>query len=189
MVSGQDCQDDYDSWGSTRGGTNAQPPIGSCHGHRHALENRLQLGRLLNKDKDGANRSGGWVLALGTVAAIAILFAPLPRPVVAQSAVEWLAPGDLGSILALALAAAGFWLFRKRVWPRGPHEYRRLRSGIILAVLQAVLLRGAVELGYRAEALSWKWWPAGAWLSMPWFLTTGFAAMLLGSRLGMLVSS
>jgi len=142
----------------------------------------------LNKDKDGANRSGGWVLALGTVAAIAILFAPLPRPVVAQSAVEWLAPGDLGSILALGLAAAGFWLFRKRLWPRGPHEYRRLRSGVILAVLQAVLLRGAVELGYRAEALSWKWWPAGAWLSMPWFLTTGFAAMLLGSRLGVLIS-
>jgi putative nucleotidyltransferase with HDIG domain len=143
---------------------------------------------LAKKETDNANQSGGWVLALGTLAAAAALYVPLPRPGTAESSMDWLGPGDLGAILALFLATAGFRVFRKRLWPKGPHESRRLRSGVILAVTQAVLLRAAVEFDYRTEVLPWRWWPTGAWLWTPWFITTGLGAMLLGSRLAVLIS-
>ena len=101
---------------------------------------------------------------------------------------EWLAPGSLGGLLALGLALAAFMACRRRFWLRGPREYRRLRNGAVLVILQAILLRGAVELGHHAQAWLWSWWVVQAWLWTPWFLTTGLAAMLLGSRMAVMIS-
>lgn len=125
---------------------------------------------------------------LATAAAAAALFVPFPGSLVAESGPDWLAPWDVGAVLALGLAAAGFWTLRKRFWPREGNEARRLRNGITLIVLQAVLLRAALELGHPAQALSWTWWPVEAWLWTPWFFVIGLAVMLLGGRLGILLS-
>ena len=127
------------------------------------------------------------MLALTTLAAAAALFLPLRDRAATESVSDWLVPGSLGAVLALALGAGGFWAFRQRFWSRSCHECRRLRSAAILLVLQAVLLRGAVELGQAGPRFGWTWWPVDAWLWSPWFLSTGLAVMLLGSRLGVLV--
>lgn len=137
-------------------------------------------------DKDSTH--GGWIVAVATIAAAFALFVPLSATEAAQVGFERLALDNLGPFLALALAAAGFWTFRKRFWPRGTHESRRLRNGVAFVVLQAVLLRGAIELRHSVEAFTWTWWPADEWLWMPWFLTIGLAVMLLGSRMGVLLS-
>lgn len=131
--------------------------------------------------------NGEWILIVATALVAAALFVPLPRPLAVEPRVEWLAPGSLGALLALLLATGGFLAFRRRYWPHGPNESRRLRNGVILAIVQAILLRAAVELGHRASSWPWIWWPVQAWLWTPWFLTTGLAAMLLGSRLAILV--
>jgi putative nucleotidyltransferase with HDIG domain len=131
--------------------------------------------------------NGEWVLVVATAAVAAALFVPLPGALAAEPRVEWMAPGSLGAVLALALATGGFLAFRRRFWPRGPHDSRRLRNGVILAIVQALLLRAAVELGHRASSWPWIWWPVQAWLWTPWFLTTGLGAMLLGSRSAILV--
>ncbi|MFO1498560.1 MAG: HDIG domain-containing protein [Verrucomicrobiota bacterium] len=134
------------------------------------------------------HRTGGWVLTLTTVTAAAALFLPLRDRPAAEPLSEWLMPGSLSPLMAMVLAAAGFWVLRRRFWPRTPHEARRLRSGAILVVIQAVFVRLAVELGHEAEKLALPWWPLDAWLWIPWFLSTGLAVMLLGSRLGVLLS-
>jgi putative nucleotidyltransferase with HDIG domain len=58
---------------------------------------------------------------------------------------------------------------------------------LCLVVLQALLIRGAVELENFQAVLPWAWCPVDPWLWTPWFLTTGLAAMLLGSRLAILI--
>lgn len=135
-----------------------------------------------------ADSRGAWVLVLGAVVVAGMLFVPLPVQDSPQTLAKWLELGHLGSVLALALVAAGFWGFRRRFWPRDPREYRSLQNSIALVVLQAASLRAAVELGQLAQAQVWAWWPRDSWLLMPWFLASGLAVILLGGRFGMLLS-
>jgi len=140
------------------------------------------------KAQQAGDSVGAWVLALGAVVVAGVLFVPLPFAESGQTRAESLELRRLGAILALGLVAAGFWGFRRRFWPRDPREYRGLQNSTFLVVMQAVLLRAAVELGQAAESWSWNWWPREAWLWMPWFLITGLAVILLGGRFGMLLS-
>jgi putative nucleotidyltransferase with HDIG domain len=144
--------------------------------------------QLVKTETDNPNCGGGWVLAAATLAVGVLLFMPVHRGPLLDLPSEWLAPSNLSALLGLGLAAAGFWAFRRRFWARGAHTARKLRSGVVLVVMQAILFRSVLEIGRRAEAHSWAWLPVEAWLWTPWFLTTGFAAMLLGSRLGVFIS-
>lgn len=135
-----------------------------------------------------ADPRGAWVLVLGSVVVAGLLFVPLPGKDSPPTVAKWLELGHLGSVLALALVAAGFWGFRRRFWPRDPREYRSLQNSMFLVVLQAALLRAAVELGQLAGSWPWAWWPRESWLLMPWFLASGLAVILLGGRFGMLLS-
>ncbi len=139
----------------------------------------------MTTDRDSTQSGGGWILGLATIAAGVALFVPLPNPI---GTAPWRAPENSGPMIALCLAAVGFWAFRRRFWPRGVSECRRLRNGIALVVLQAIFLRAGLELAHPEEWIFFGWWPAGAWLWTPWFLTTGLAVMLLGSRFGLLLT-
>jgi cyclic-di-AMP phosphodiesterase PgpH len=135
-----------------------------------------------------ANATGGLVLTFATLVVAVALFLPLPVSMAPEGGSNLLAPIDLGAVLALALAAAGFWAFRKRFWSCGADEGQKLRSGLALVLLQALLLRAAVEWERSSPTFFWGWWPVEPWLWTPWFLTTGLAAMLLGSRLAVLIA-
>jgi putative nucleotidyltransferase with HDIG domain len=138
--------------------------------------------------KETGGGHGAWVLALGSLVVAGTLFAPLPIADAPQTLAEWLEPRQLGAILALGFIAAGFWAFRRRFWPRDPREHRSLQNSMFLVVIQAVLLRAAVEVGQAAESWTWPWLPQEAWLWMPWFFTSGLAVILLGGRFGLLLS-
>ncbi len=127
------------------------------------------------------------MLSVATLIVAATLFLPLSLPVANETSLTWLAPVDRSAVLALGLAAAGFWALRKRFGCAGTDESRMLRNALALVVLHAILLRAAMELKNSHDALAWPWWPKEPWLWMPWFLPTGLAAMLLGSRLALLI--
>jgi cyclic-di-AMP phosphodiesterase PgpH len=127
-------------------------------------------------------------LAAATLLTAVALFFPLPSAIEGGWTIQALVTDELGAVLALALASAGFWALRGRFWSPGRYDPRRLRNGAMIVVLQALLLRTALELGHPDRAPVWTWWPVEVWLWVPWFLTTGLGAMLLGSRLGVLIS-
>jgi putative nucleotidyltransferase with HDIG domain len=127
-------------------------------------------------------------LALATLVVALTLFMPLPGVATPEPSLGSWVFGNLGGLLALALVAAGFWAGFCRFCARDADGARRLRNAAALVMLQGFLIRAALEWGRQAENLSWGWLPAGAWMWAPWFLTTGFGAMLLGSRLGVLIS-
>jgi hypothetical protein len=89
-------------------------------------------------------------------------------------------------MLALGLAAAGLWSVRHRFGLQRPGIDGKLANAFLLVVLQAVLVRAAVEWAQSPSLRAAQWSPTEPWLWTPWFLTTGLAAMLLGSRLGIL---
>lgn len=139
-------------------------------------------------DREKGNCSGAGIFALGTLVVAAVLFAPLPSQIAVEPGRDWFKPDLLGPLLALGLSALGFWAVRKRFGRRGSQEKRRLRNGMAILAMQALALRIAWDVGHLPRAQAWNWWPSEAWLWTPWFLTTGLAVMLLGSRLGLLIS-
>lgn len=131
-------------------------------------------------------RADGWLFAVAVFAIAAILFLPLPVQKYSSFSVEMLRPDNWASILAWFLTAAGFWLFWLRLWPADIRERGHFSSAILLALLQALLLRATVEF-FVAWMPDLSWLPSSSWIWVPWFFIPGLAGILLGSRFGILL--
>jgi len=134
------------------------------------------------------SKADGWLFVIAVLAIAAALFMPLPALNLSfLSLQKWKLPETLVSALAWFLAAAGFWGFKSRFWPRASRECRRLIDGVFLLVLQAIILRTVYELVAAWSPFQLPWLPKDAWMWVPWFLTPGLATILLGGRVGVLV--
>jgi putative nucleotidyltransferase with HDIG domain len=131
-------------------------------------------------------KADGWLFVVAVLAIAAALFVPLPTLDSSLPLLEQVKPSIVTSVLAWLLAAAAFWGFKLRFWPRDAQESRRLRNGILLLVLQACIVRVAFECAATYNPLPWPWLPQDAWVWVPWFLIPGLTAMLLGPRFGVL---
>jgi cyclic-di-AMP phosphodiesterase PgpH len=143
---------------------------------------------LVRTKKQCLKNSSGSGLALAAIAVAAVLFVRSPVSFAAEAAEGWFLAKHLGAALAVGVAALSFWVFWQHFGLVRPPGERRLRNVLFLIFLQAVCLRVAVEFAPGLHQLGWSWCPTDAWLWTPWFLTTGLAAMLLGSRLGAMVA-
>lgn len=135
-------------------------------------------------------RAGGMgtsSFVLSAVVASAVLF--LPTTVVEGGFRGGLSldAAEVATLLAFWLLALGFWAFRRRFWPDSRRDCRSLRNALLIIGLQAIVLRGVAELSIFAQQEAWTI-PTHVWLWNPWFLTSGLAVILLGGRLGVLVS-
>lgn len=131
---------------------------------------------------------GGWVLMGTSLLVAAALFGPVTSPQPWHDVALWVRPGQWENVAALGLMALGFWLFRRRYWPRNRLEGRRLRNVLLLICLQAVLLRGVLEVTVWMTPLLKEIGSREFWLWAPWFLGPGLTAILVGGRLGVLSS-
>ena len=132
-------------------------------------------------------KADAWLFAVGVLGVAAALFIPLPSLEPSVPLLGRLKPASFLSLLAWLLAAAGFWAFKARFWPDDPRACRQLGNAFVLLVLQAILLRAALELAAAYGARRWPWLPPHAWIWMPWFMIPGLTGILLGGRLGVLV--
>jgi hypothetical protein len=133
-------------------------------------------------------KADAWLFGAGVLGIAGVLFLPLPW---VDRSLTWLGKlttPSLVSLLAWLLAAGGFWAFKARFWPPDARAGRQLRNAVLLLVLQAVLLRGAMELMAAYGAGRWPWLPGEAWVWVPWFVVPGLTGILLGGRLGVLAS-
>ncbi len=127
-----------------------------------------------------------WLYTIAVLAIATALFVPLALLDASLPVLARLTPASPVSMLALFLAAAGFWAFKAQFWPGDTRASRRLRNCMFLLVPQAILLRLAVELAAAYGPLPWRWLPSDAWIWLPWFLIPGLTSILLGGRLGVL---
>jgi cyclic-di-AMP phosphodiesterase PgpH len=133
------------------------------------------------------SKADGWLYVIGVLGIAGVLFLPVPHLDVFLHWPRTLEPSSFVPALAWLLAAAGFWGFRVRFWPKSRRECRRFRNCALLLLLQAILLRLVFELVVAYKNLPPFWLPKDAWVWVPWFLIPGLTGMLLGGRFGVVV--
>lgn len=132
-------------------------------------------------------KADGPLFAVAVIAVGVVLFLPIPALNPSLFDARTLNPADVAPVLAWFLTAAGFWLFRLRMWPADIRERRRFSSAVLLLLLQALLLRAVFELSAAWMPAGFYWLPRSAWIWVPWFLIPGLAGILLGPRFGVLL--
>jgi putative nucleotidyltransferase with HDIG domain len=130
-------------------------------------------------------KADGWLFVVAVVAIAAVLFLPIPTLKPSFTLSHVFNVRDLAAILTWFLASAGFWVFRIRLWPADVRERRRFCNAVFLAMLQAILLRTAVEFS-AALSRDLGWLSRSCWSWVPWFLIPGLTGILLGARFGVL---
>lgn len=133
------------------------------------------------------SKTDGLIFVTAVLAIAAALFMPLSVLDPSFPGLEQARTPALGPVLAWFVGAAGFWAFKVRFWSSDERECRRLSNLAMLLVLQAVLLRTAVEVSNAFGPLPWPWVPQDAWVWVPWFVIPGITGMLLGARFGVFV--
>lgn len=133
-------------------------------------------------------KAEAWLFVTAVLAIAVVLFVPLAALDPSLPLLARLKSTASDPLLAWLLAAAGFWAFRARFWPQDPRSRQQLRKGVFLLVPQGILVRTAVELAAAEGPLRWPWLPTDAWIWVPWFVIPGVTGILLGGRLGVLVS-
>lgn len=126
---------------------------------------------------------------VGTLALVLVAFVPMPWNWPPTSVAELLPPSSDGpAIVALVFAVVAFLLVRPSIFKQGKAEDRRLAWCVALLVIQALLLRLAVESRPFVVANTGFAMPE-AILVFPWIIPVGLATILFSTRHGLILAA